>query len=188
MGLGLALVRRFADLLGHRITVLSRPGRGSRFAVEMPRVTDLRSPLPHEYRSPASSIGSFDSALYGATVAVVDDDVAAVDAMRTLFATWGANVAGGHDAASTLASLGELERYPDLIVADLRLDRDASGLDAVATLRHELGVRVPALVVSGDMSASAAHSVRAAGLALLPKPVLPSALVAAATALIASTR
>lgn len=188
MGLGLALVRRFADLLGHRITVLSRPGRGSRFAVEMPRVTDLRSPLPHEYRAPASSMGSFESALYGATVAVVDDDVAAVDAMRTLFATWGANVAGGHDAASTLASLGELERYPDLIVADLRLDRDANGLDAVATLRHELGVRVPALVVSGDMSASAAHSVRAAGLALLPKPVLPSALVAAATALIASTR
>jgi len=55
----------------------------------------------------------------------------------------------------------------------------------VATLRNEIGARVPALVVSGDTSASAAQAVRAAGLALLPKPVVPDALAAAAAALIA---
>jgi CheY-like chemotaxis protein len=105
--------------------------------------------------------------------------------MRTLFAAWGATVAGGRDADDALAELAHLERCPDLIVADLRLERDASGLDAVATLRHEMGTRVPALVVSGDTSLSAVQAVRNAGLALLPKPVVPDALAAAAAALIA---
>jgi CheY-like chemotaxis protein len=90
------------------------------------------------------------------------------------------------DAHDALAELARIERCPDLIVADLRLERDASGLDAVATLRHEVGARVPALVVSGDTSLSAARAVRSAGLALLPKPVVPEALAAAAAALIAS--
>jgi CheY-like chemotaxis protein len=117
---------------------------------------------------------------------VIDDDPSAVDAMRALFSSWGADVAGGCDANDALAALGQLERYPDLIVADFRLDGDGSGLDAVALLRDELGVRVPAIVVSGDTSAAAGRAVRAAGLALLPKPVVPGALAAAAAALIAS--
>ncbi|MGE5475584.1 MAG: ATP-binding protein [Bacteroidales bacterium] len=36
LGLGLSVVQRTAQLLGHRITVLSRPGRGSMFAVTVP--------------------------------------------------------------------------------------------------------------------------------------------------------
>ncbi len=181
MGLGLAIVRRLARLLGHEVTLASRPGCGSRFGVIAPRVTGVRTPLRREPHSACTTGG----ALAGSTVAVIDDDVSSVDAMRTLFAAWGATVAGGRDADDALAELARLARCPDLIVADLCLERDASGLDAVATMRHEIGARVPALVVSGDTSLSAAQAVRAAGLALLPKPVVPDALAAAAAALIA---
>ena len=184
MGLGLAIVRRFCRLLGHDIAVTSKPGRGSRFRITLPRVTDLRAPLPHETAGHARRTEG--GTLEGATVAVVDDDPAAVEGMRALFSTWGAAVAGGADAANALAELGRLERYPDLIVADLRLDRDQSGLDAVSTIREELGMRIPALVVTGDMSTAATHAVRSAGLALLPKPVVAGALAAAAAALVAT--
>ncbi|HVF63816.1 MAG TPA: ATP-binding protein [Casimicrobiaceae bacterium] len=187
MGLGLAIVRRFCNLLGHDIVLDSRTGRGSRFSVTAPRVTDLRAPLPHESASRARRSDGINGMLSGAIVAVIDDDVAAVDAMRALFSTWGATVAGGCSVDETLADLGRIERYPDLIVADLRLDADGSGLDAVVTLRQELGFRVPALVVSGDTSFAAAHAVRSAGLVLLRKPVVPGALAAAAAALLAST-
>jgi signal transduction histidine kinase len=184
MGLGLAIVRRLARLLGHEITLTSRPGCGSRFGVAAPRVTGAGMPLPRE----TPNLPAAGGALAGSTVAVVDDDASSVDAMRMLFAAWGATVAGGRDAEDALAELARLSRCPDLIVADLRLERDASGLDAVAALRHEIGEPVPALLVSGDTSLSAAQAVRAAGFALLPKPVVPDALAAAAAALIAGGR
>jgi signal transduction histidine kinase/CheY-like chemotaxis protein len=184
MGLGLAIVRRFCKLLDHEIVLDTRSGRGSRFSIIVPRVTDVRAPVSHpahERRSEASG-----GALEGATVAVIDDDPAAVEGMRALFSTWGAAVAGGCDAGNALAELGRLARYPDLIVADLRLDRDQNGLDAVATIREELGLRIPALVITGDTSIAATHAVRSAGFALLPKPIVPGALAAAASALVAS--
>lgn len=116
---------------------------------------------------------------------MIDDDPVSVDAMGALFATWGAEVAGAADAAGLLAAIGRTARYPDLVVADLRLADGGSGIDAVRTLRDELGFVVPALLVSGDLSAAAERDARAAGLMLLGKPVVPAVLEGLAAALIA---
>jgi signal transduction histidine kinase/ActR/RegA family two-component response regulator len=185
MGLGLAIVRRFAGLLGHEVALSSAPGRGSRFSVRLPRAADQRSttPVPGNLRRGRRSAAT---PLADAVIAVIDDDPAAVAGMHALFGTWGATVGGGSDAEDVLAALGVLESYPDLIVADLRLAGGDNGLNAVRRLRDELGVAVPALIVSADMSAAAAREVRAAGFALLPKPVVAPALQAAAAALIAT--
>ena len=184
MGLGLAIVRRLAGLLGHGVTLVSRPGHGSRFAVVMRRVPAPISPSapPRAARimpSPRESAG-----LAERLIAVIDDDRAAVDAMRVLFETWGAAVAGGTDAAGCFAACGALARYPDLIVADLHLFAGESGIDAILRLREEFGLAIPALVISGDTGPVADERVRDAGLALLPKPVVASALRAAALALV----
>jgi signal transduction histidine kinase/CheY-like chemotaxis protein len=179
MGLGLAIVRRLADLLEHEVTVVSRVGHGSRFTVLAPRASTRVLAPPRRHAASAD-------VLSGAVVAVIDDDDAAVDAMRVLFATWGAAVAGGADADAVFAACGAALRYPDLIVADLRLGDGACGIDAVAALREEFGCRIPALVVSGDTGAAAERRVRDAGLALLPKPVVAAKLEAAARALMAA--
>ena len=178
MGLGLAIVRRLAALLDHRVAVDSRVGRGSRFAVLAPRA------LPDAART-GGDRRLRPAAIAGALVGVIDDDPASVDAMGALFATWGADVAGAADAPQLLAALGHAERYPDLVVADLRLADGGSGVDAVRTLRDELGFVVPALLVSGDLGATAERDARAAGLMLLGKPVVPAVLQALAAALIA---
>ncbi|HEY8242737.1 MAG TPA: ATP-binding protein, partial [Casimicrobiaceae bacterium] len=180
MGLGLAIVRRFAALLDHRLTLASEPGHGSRFAIVAPRAADAAPLRPHRASAAVS--------LSGACIAVIDDDPAAVEGVRALFSTLGAEIAGGAHADAVLEALGAVERYPDLIVADLRLGAGASGLAAIARLRDELGERVPALVVSGDTGASAAREVRAAGFLLLPKPVVPASLAAAAATLVAGPR
>ena len=184
MGLGLAIVRRLADLLGHDIELTSRIGRGSRFAVLAPRA-EAPSPRPRRTRGASGSETRIGHAvLAGRLVAVIDDDPAAVEAMRLLFETWGAVVAGGDAVETVLAACGELGRYPDLIVADLRLAEGVCGVDAVAQLRDEFGMSIPALVVSGDTGSAASRRVRDAGLALLPKPVVASALESAAVTLL----
>ena len=180
MGLGLAIVRRFAALLGHALTLASEPGHGSRFGIVASRAADVTPLRVHRAQSQAS--------LAGACIAVIDDDPAAVEGVRALFSTWGAEIAGGAHADAVLAALGEVERYPDLIVADLRLSDGASGLAAIARLRDELGERVPALVVSGDLGANAEREVREAGFLLLPKPVVPASLEVAASTLVAGAR
>jgi signal transduction histidine kinase/CheY-like chemotaxis protein len=184
MGLGLAIVRRFATLLGHRVAVDSRLNRGSRFSVTAPRVAAPGARLLRARAAPSPLRVVRADALSGCLVVVIDDDRAAVAAMRVLFALWNADVAGGRDASAALAACGDSERYPDLIVADLHLDGGACGIAAVERLRAEFGVAIPALIVSGDTGASACARVREAGLALLPKPVSAPALAAAAGALV----
>jgi two-component system, sensor histidine kinase len=104
--------------------------------------------------------------------------------MQTLFETWGATVVCGEAIESLITAIGGLELYPDLIVADLRLADDRSGIDAVRQLRRELGVPIPAIIVSGDTGTSADREAHAAGLMLLPKPVVGATLRATAIALL----
>jgi signal transduction histidine kinase/CheY-like chemotaxis protein len=182
MGLGLAIVRRLAKLLEHDVALASRLGTGSCFRIDAPRAADA----VHAFASEAPGPGPAGHAtLEGTLVAVVDDDPAAIDAMAELFSIWGAHVVGGRDARTLLQALGRIARYPDLVVADLRLGDGASGVITVRALRDELGFAVPALIVSGDTSAAAERAARSAGLTLLPKPVVATVLEAVATALVA---
>ena len=183
MGLGLAIVRGLADLLRHDIAVVSRQGRGSRFSIVAPRARK-----PPAVRSRRLAEVSATRTLDSAMVAVIDDDAASVDAMRVLFDTWGAMVVGGTDVETLLDRCGDTGRYPDLIVADLRLAGGASGVDAILRLRDEFGATIPALVISGDTGSEAERRVRSAGLALLPKPVVAVKLKSAALALLSSAK
>ena len=182
MGLGLAIVRRLAKLLDHDVAVASRPGAGSCFRIDAPRAADA----VHAFAGMTADIARAGRAsLEGTLVAVVDDDPAAIDAMTELFSVWGAEVVGGRDVHDLLDALGRGARYPDLVVADLRLGDGASGVVTVRALRDELGFAVPALIVSGDTSVAAERAARSAGLTLLPKPVVANVLEAVATALVA---
>jgi CheY-like chemotaxis protein len=181
MGLGLAIIRRLAALLEHPIEFDSMPGEGSRFAVVVPRAAARAASSPE--RQPDAAAGSLD----GALIAVVDDESAIVDAMRYWFAQWGAHVCGAGSAGAVLAVLGELGRYPDLIVADYRLAGDALGTDAVARLRAELGKSIPAVLISGDASAEAFAVMRSTAPDVLLKPVLPDELRLLAERLLAGT-
>ncbi len=187
MGLGLAIVRRLSDLLDHRLELASMPGHGSRFSIILPRAAAHRArggqaPLPAAATATAHTASPQPFA--GRRVAIIDDDRAVIAAMEALFATWGARVTGAEDAAALLVALEAeplAKDHPiDIVIADLRLAEQASGLDAIATLRSATGKDIPALVISGDTTDEAREEVARAGVSLLHKPVMATTLLLAA--------
>ena len=105
LGLGLAIVRRLAQLCGHSIELDSTPGRGSRFSITVPRANAPRLAGIVDARSRAPDACVLAHASRAAAIVVVDDDPAVVAAMHALFVSWNALVTVGSDAAPALAAL-----------------------------------------------------------------------------------
>ncbi|WP_244448732.1 hybrid sensor histidine kinase/response regulator [Bosea sp. LC85] len=171
LGLGLAIVRRLADLLGHPIGLRSTPGKGSAFSVQLPLTAPPALARVSPRRSePSGRLG----------IMVVDDDVQVLAGLATLLAAW------GHDPVCG-ADVEELCRRHEaagadsvhLIIADYRLKRGLTGSEAIARLERYLGYRVPALIVTGDTSPERLRDLTATGRLVLHKPVAPERLQAA---------
>jgi two-component system, sensor histidine kinase len=181
LGLGLSVVRRLADLLGHRVGVASALGRGSCFSVEVPAASESTSSLEGK----AAGAPADSSALVGAFVVCIDDDAMVRGAMNALFADWGVHFVTAADVTGAIEGLQHHLRAPDAIVCDYRLRDGTTALSAIAAVRDAVGQRVPALVITGDVAAFDLRAVREAGLPLLHKPVNAERL---ATALVTQIR
>ncbi|MEO6687907.1 MAG: PAS domain-containing hybrid sensor histidine kinase/response regulator [Dokdonella sp.] len=174
LGLGLAICERMARLLGHRISVRSRPGRGSVFAVELARArTQKQAPGKRVTKDEGTAISS------GLHALCLDNDSAILDGMSALLTRWGVSC----DLASTIdeALAAARQRRPDLLLVDYHLDTEQDGLDALAALRASCSPVPPGALITADTSAELAARARKLGYALLRKPVKPAALRALIT-------
>ncbi|HTO47897.1 MAG TPA: ATP-binding protein, partial [Burkholderiales bacterium] len=171
LGLGLAIIERLCALLGYRVRVDSRPGRGSVFRFEVPAVAPVAE-MPQACTPPARPRGE----LSGRLVVVIDDEPAIVEGMRALLATWGADVLGSSGGDEVMHELERLGRLPDLLIVDYRLAGERLGTDLIDELRAALDPEIPAIVVTGSSTPDLAERIRARGDDLLAKPVLPADL------------
>jgi CheY-like chemotaxis protein len=170
LGLGLAICERIARILDHELSADSKPGRGSRFAISVPRVPEsatVSSTRPLRQPAPAGLPHSLH-------VLCLDNDPAILDGMRALLTRWGVScdIARNVEEARTAAE----RQRPDLILADYHLDDDIDGLAALDFLREACALPPPGALITADASAELKTRARDLGYALLRKPVKPAAL------------
>ena len=97
------------------------------------------------------------------------------EAMATLLAGWGCEVATAASQAEALERVARAGRVPDLVLADLHLDGE-DGLEVIEALRSAWGRPVPAALVTADRDPMLRLRARARQVELLHKPVKPAAL------------
>ncbi len=171
LGLGLAIAQRIAKLLDHEIIVRSKLGKGSLFAIQVPRAAGAvaRPARPRAERRPRSSFGD-------CVLVAIEDDASILHGLERLLTAWGAEVFACSTVDEALIQLSLAARNPDIIVADYRLSSGLNGIHAVAKIRTSFDKDLPAIVITGDTSASVTESIKASGCRLVHKPVEPQVL------------
>ena len=170
MGLGLNIVARTAELLGHGLQMQSRLGHGTRFSLEVP----LAAPDAVLERRD-SSRDKASAHLSGCSILVVEDDVLAREALVSLLHSWGCVALEADALAAALAQVRP-DAVPDAIVSDYRLPNGENGIDVIQRLRAQAQAPIPACLISGDTDPHLMQLGKDAGLSLLHKPVRPAKL------------
>ncbi len=179
-GLGLASVERMVSVLGYKMDVVSRPGRGSRFSIQLPagRLTARRAGLPD---------APVRLGLAGTQVLVIDNEPAVLESMKLLLECWGCSVIASPDEQMAVEYLKQTDVLPAAVLADYHLDNERTGLQAIDAIRKLLGKPLPAALVTANCSDELRKQMRAQDLPILNKPVKPNRLRALLTSLLSAS-
>ncbi|MDB5512917.1 MAG: hybrid sensor histidine kinase/response regulator [Enterovirga sp.] len=172
LGLGLSIVERIAKTLEVEFGLRSAPGRGSLFWIEVPvAAAERRQSAASPPARPQLPLAPLDNLL----VLVIDNERAVLDGMATLLRGWGCEVETATSLAGALERLRGSFDTPAIVLADYHID-DGDGLAAVAGVREELGIAVPAVLITADGTPELRERAARAEVAVLNKPLKPAAL------------
>jgi signal transduction histidine kinase/CheY-like chemotaxis protein len=173
LGLGLATVKRLAQLQNARVVLRSAPGRGSVFGITFPPEAILAAGSARAADRPDDRPAA-DWDPQGCRVLAVDDDPAILAALDDLLRTWGFEVRLAGSASEAAARLDD-RWEPRVLMLDRHLP-DGDRLSLAATLRARCATPPACLIVTGDTAPDDLRAVVGSGLEVLYKPVAPARL------------
>lgn len=171
LGLGLSIVRRYAELLGIEVRFMSQQGRGTRFSLLLPAAAEIGADVAR----PIAKAEACD--LAGVTVLVLDDEPLIVDSLARDLTDRGSKVVR---AGSTLEA-EEVIRHavPDVAVVDINLSNDETGPEFIDRMEREIGRRLPSLVLTGATDGDTLSGLVLSGRRWMTKPADPDAIAMA---------
>lgn len=176
IGLGLSVVKRFGDLLGHPISCHSELHRGSVFSIRVP-VVDTEDYAVEPATVPTSS----QDQLKGLKVLYVDDDPQNLLATSALLGHW-------HCSVEVLDNVRSAREYaqnnppPAVLLMDYQLgDVEITGVDLATELvtcwRNQFeDALISVCIVSAANEEDLPSKVGSAGFEFLSKPIKPAKL------------
>jgi CheY-like chemotaxis protein len=165
-GLGLAIVQRLANILGHQIGARSTPGKGSVFTIEVPLGRDLakasaKTKLPR----------GRSKALVSGTILVIEDEGSVRRALELGLRWQGLEVASASDGNEALTLITKKGIRPDLVLSDYNIPGPRNGIECVQALRAELSRKIPAIILTGDIRSHVIEAIAKHDVSIAIKPV-----------------
>ncbi len=171
LGIGLAIVKRLCELLGHPLDMCSVPGRGSRFRVRLDRMSGLPPAETIHMGVPAVTPLPPQGVALPARVLLLDDEPDSLAACSAWLQAHGIAVQTAATVAEAEAALFGAGGEVDVFICDYRLAHGADGLAYALDVRARKDYALPVVMVTGETSPTRLQLLRDAGLDVLFKPV-----------------
>ena len=163
LGLGLAIVRRSAELLGTPLDFTSVLSKGSKVSIRVSRSANPQFTIePHSAVVPTWP---------RRTVLIIDDDEDVLSAMTLLLDILGHAVIPAETFDEALAAAAQYRTTIDLVLSDYRLGESVTGIDAIRSVTSILGRDVQAALITGDTSPERLREAGVSGFTILHKPL-----------------
>ena len=166
-GLGLAIAKGMANMMGAQITARSQPQNGSAFTITI-QAGSGETPIDEPFLVAPQEID------LGAPLILLVEDVRIVrETTSELLRGWGCRVLAAAQGVEALEKVAQSSEPIDCIITDLRLPGDLDGIAVVRALRAKTEAHLPAILTTADPAVGRGQ---AEGVTVLTKPVAPSRL------------